>query len=79
MTYGPILRCGDARHIGYGYRPRAPQTGRRPATTLWGMADALTIPTDLKPADGRFGCGPSKVRPEQLSALVDKGAALFGT
>ncbi len=43
------------------------------------MADALTIPTDLKPADGRFGCGPSKVRPEQLSALVDKGAALFGT
>ena len=23
---------------------------------------------DLKPADGRFGCGPSKVRPEQLSA-----------
>lgn len=43
------------------------------------MADALTIPADLKPADGRFGCGPSKVRPEQLSALVDKGAALFGT
>ncbi|MCV7191650.1 phosphoserine transaminase [Mycolicibacterium brumae] len=43
------------------------------------MADELTIPADLKPADGRFGCGPSKVRPEQLSALVGKGAALFGT
>ncbi|HOW95089.1 MAG TPA: phosphoserine transaminase, partial [Mycolicibacterium fallax] len=42
------------------------------------MADALTIPADLKPADGRFGCGPSKVRPEQLSALADN-AALFGT
>ena len=28
----------------------------------------LEIPADLKPADGRFGCGPSKVRPEQLAA-----------
>ena len=27
-----------------------------------------TIPADLKPADGRFGCGPSKVRPEALAA-----------
>ncbi len=43
------------------------------------MAERLTIPDSLKPADGRFGCGPSKVRPEQLQALVDKGAALFGT
>ena len=38
----------------------------------------LTIPADLKPADGRFGCGPSKVRPEQLQALGDSGH-LFGT
>lgn len=30
------------------------------------MTDALQIPTDLKPSDGRFGCGPSKVRPETL-------------
>jgi phosphoserine aminotransferase len=36
------------------------------------------IPTDLKPADGRFGCGPSKVRPEQLAALAAAGD-LFGT
>ncbi len=44
------------------------------------MADAaLTIPADLKPADGRFGCGPSKVRPEQLQALTTTAAALFGT
>ncbi|MGH3640244.1 MAG: phosphoserine transaminase [Mycobacterium sp.] len=41
------------------------------------MAD-LTIPADLKPKDGRFGSGPSKVRPEQLKALVDSGH-LFGT
>ena len=45
------------------------------------MADLakLTIPADLKPADGRFGCGPSKVRPEQLTALSTTHAALFGT
>ena len=42
------------------------------------MADLLTIPADLKPADGRFGCGPSKVRPEQLQALAAAGD-LFGT
>jgi phosphoserine aminotransferase len=41
------------------------------------MAD-LTIPADLKPKDGRFGSGPSKVRPEQLQALVASGH-LFGT
>ena len=39
----------------------------------------LTIPADLKPTDGRFGCGPSKVRPEQLSALTTTAAGLFGT
>ncbi|MFF5211585.1 phosphoserine transaminase [Streptosporangium sp. NPDC000396] len=42
------------------------------------MAD-IVIPSDLKPADGRFGCGPSKVRPEQLSALASSGAAVLGT
>lgn len=41
------------------------------------MSD-LAIPADLKPRDGRFGCGPSKVRPEQLSALAAAGD-LFGT
>ncbi|AEV73226.1 phosphoserine aminotransferase, putative [Mycolicibacterium rhodesiae NBB3] len=41
------------------------------------MAD-LTIPADLKPRDGRFGCGPSKVRPEQLQALASAGD-VFGT
>jgi len=39
----------------------------------------ITIPTDLLPADGRFGCGPSKVRPEQLAALTGAGAAIMGT
>jgi phosphoserine aminotransferase len=39
----------------------------------------LVIPDELKPADGRFGCGPSKVRPEALRRLAGEGAALMGT
>jgi phosphoserine aminotransferase len=34
---------------------------------------SVQIPADLKPADGRFGCGPSKVRPEALAALAERG------
>ncbi|MFF2494589.1 phosphoserine transaminase [Agromyces sp. NPDC058064] len=40
---------------------------------------SLVIPADLLPADGRFGCGPSKVRPEQLAHLAEVGPALLGT
>lgn len=50
----------------------------RPRFYAWPMAADLTIPHDLKPHDGRFGCGPSKVRPEQLTALAAAGD-LFGT
>ncbi|WP_204920248.1 phosphoserine transaminase [Microlunatus panaciterrae] len=39
----------------------------------------LQIPTDLLPADGRFGCGPAKVRPETLAAVAGSGAGLMGT
>ncbi len=39
----------------------------------------LEIPEQLKPADGRFGCGPSKVRPEALARLAGDGAAVMGT
>jgi phosphoserine aminotransferase len=39
----------------------------------------ITVPADLLPADGRFGCGPSKVRPEALQALATEGAAVMGT
>ncbi len=38
----------------------------------------LTIPAEYKPADGRFGCGPSKVRPEQLAAVA-AAADVMGT
>src|SRR4051794_33121042 len=40
---------------------------------------SITIPAELLPADGRFGCGPSKVRPEALQALASDGAAVMGT
>jgi phosphoserine aminotransferase len=40
---------------------------------------AIAIPSDLKPADGRFGSGPSKVRPEALARLATDGAAVLGT
>jgi phosphoserine aminotransferase len=39
----------------------------------------LEIPQDLKPADGRFGSGPSKVRVEALRSLASEGAAVMGT
>ncbi|GHH69033.1 phosphoserine aminotransferase [Streptomyces sulfonofaciens] len=39
----------------------------------------IRIPADIKPADGRFGAGPSKVRTEALDALAATGASLLGT
>jgi phosphoserine aminotransferase len=41
-------------------------------------AETTQIPAGLKPGDGRFGCGPSKVRPEALAALAEQ-ADLMGT
>ena len=40
---------------------------------------ALKIPQELKPADGRFGSGPSRVRPEQLAHLATDGVKVMGT
>ena len=37
------------------------------------------IPEQLRPADGRFGCGPSKVRPQALANLAGAGAEVMGT
>ena len=39
----------------------------------------VEIPDSLKPADGRFGSGPSRVRPAQLAHLAADGAAVMGT
>ena len=39
----------------------------------------IVVPAQLKPADGRFGSGPSKVRPEQVAALAASGPLYLGT
>jgi len=43
------------------------------------MTDAIKLPDELKPADGRFGSGPSKVRPDALAALARDGDRILGT
>lgn len=39
----------------------------------------FTLAPELIPSDGRFGCGPSKVRPEQIQAIVDGASTVIGT
>jgi len=39
----------------------------------------VVLPREILPADGRFGCGPSKIRPEQIAALAERGSSLLGT
>jgi phosphoserine aminotransferase len=41
--------------------------------------DALQLPADLRPTDGRFGCGPSKVRPDAVAKLADASSSFLGT
>jgi phosphoserine aminotransferase len=41
--------------------------------------DQIRIPDQIKPADGRFGCGPSKVRPEAVAALSGVSTTYLGT
>ena len=43
------------------------------------MSAEIIIPAELKPIDGRFGCGPSKIRPEALAALAASGTSILGT
>ncbi len=61
--------------------PDATSEHRGGAATLAGVTDpaTLTIPDSLKPADGRFGSGPSKVRPEQIEALGGIARTVLGT
>jgi phosphoserine aminotransferase len=43
------------------------------------MTDGISIPADLKPVDGRFGAGPSKIQTSHLDALAATGSSLMGT
>ena len=52
-------------------------------TTASGQNDRvstpISLPSDLLPRDGRFGCGPSRVRPEAVAALADAAPSFLGT
>src|SRR5690606_21534266 len=83
----PYVRApGPARH-GSGLRPAttAPEGGLRqgPGPPFGNLGPVTTpqisIPDGLLPTDGRFGAGPSKVRPAQLEALVATGRTYLGT
>ncbi len=39
----------------------------------------IRIPPELLPVDGRFGCGPSRVRPEAVAALASVSSTWLGT
>jgi phosphoserine aminotransferase len=43
------------------------------------VAAGLQVPAELRPRDGRFGSGPTKVRPEQVEALAATGRSYLGT
>ena len=43
------------------------------------MSAEIFIPSNIKPVDGRFGCGPSKIRPEALAALSASVNSILGT
>ncbi len=54
-------------------------TASTSSATEAGQADRIVIPDGMRPADGRFGAGPSKVRPAQLDHLLSAGSTLMGT
>src|SRR5262245_22821282 len=47
-------------------------------TAMTSSTNTVQIPAELRPRDGRFGCGPSKVRPEALERLAAQ-SRLMGT
>ena len=63
-----------------GSLPRAGPVPARgiPADTIAAMTE-IEIPASIRPADGRFGAGPSKVPPSALDALAATGTSLMGT
>ena len=52
--------------------PMTPTTSSTPS-------DAPQLPQELLPHDGRFGCGPSKIRPEQIKAIDQGATTIMGT
>ncbi|MDQ1437019.1 MAG: phosphoserine aminotransferase [Acidimicrobiaceae bacterium] len=57
----------------------APSPGVRVPVRVPGSAPDITIPLSLLPSDGRFGSGPSKVRPDAVDALAAVARSYMGT
>ena len=87
------FRCALCRHRWHKRTGTEVRGGRGPPVAVTNLSPPATdptepdrippdkpaqIPAELKPADGRFGCGPSKVRPEALAKLAEQ-SKLMGT
>ncbi len=57
----------------------SPQPTDSGSSTVTDAPAKIVIPADLLPTDGRFGAGPSKIRPEAIEALVATGTSYLGT
>jgi phosphoserine aminotransferase len=66
----------------YMIRCRVREDGRvstSTGTAATPSSASIAIPHSLRPADGRFGSGPSKIRPEQVAYLASLGRTVLGT
>ncbi len=74
------MRPADA-HVADATPPSRRGCAKMPAVTTPAdvRAPDLRIPAELLPADGRFGSGPSKVRPAQVTALTGIARTVVGT
>ena len=77
MTTYIAARLGT-RHIDHSLEVRKSEEPEM-TTTHPTEQTSLILPDELRPEDGRFGCGPSKVRPQALARLAGEGGAVMGT
>lgn len=71
------MRDTEAAALSPLSRLPSPRKGTAVSTTA--DATQITVPADLRPADGRFGSGPSKVRSAQVDYLASIGSSVLGT
>lgn len=79
----PVERPAQSARMNFGNvagqcPPEGHQAHRKELHTVAELS-TIRIPDEIKPADGRFGSGPSKVRPEAVSALAEVATSYLGT
>ena len=75
---GCRMRCHNP-HIPSATNRAAPTIRPHAGLPLETMSTTVNIPAAIKPRDGRFGSGPSKIRPEQIAAIDAGATTLMGT